>query len=127
MNEPPPAPPSDAEGALDVDALRSSALDALGAWTDPAARQALLSGELTLEADVTGWEASAGRVRGHRVTLLLDADRFADVHHAPALMDALCAAVAIAVSGTPGHALADFVVRSSNAEPERRSPYRSPP
>jgi hypothetical protein len=80
-----------------------------------------------VQRDVATWESSIGPMRGHRVTLVLDAQRFSEVHHTPALIDALCAAVATAVSSTPGDALADFVVRGTNSAIERRSPYRSPP
>jgi hypothetical protein len=117
----------DGEVASTVDSLRQSALAALGAWADPRAQRALAHGELVIERDVAGWEGSAGRIRGHRVTLLLDSQRFAEVRDAHALIDALCGAVAIAVSSAPGDALADFVVRGSSTEIERRSPYRSPP
>jgi len=117
----------DGGSASTVDSLRRSALAALGAWADPRARRALAHGELVVQRDVAGWDGSAGRIRGHRVTLVLDAQRFSEIAHAPALIDALCAAVAVAVSSTPGDALADFVVRGSSSEIERRSPYRSPP
>jgi hypothetical protein len=117
----------DGATASTVDSLRRSALAALGAWSDPRAQRALAHGELLVQRDVAGWEASGGRMRGHRVTLVLDSQQLSEVRDTPALIDALCAAVAIAVSSTPGDALADFVVRGSTSEIERRSPYRSPP
>ena len=107
--------------------LQLAALDALGDCADPRARRILAHCELRFEADAAGWQASTGPMRGHRVILLLDAGPFAEAHRAPALVDAVCAAIAVAVSAAPGHALSDFVIRGSNAEIQRGSPYRSPP
>jgi hypothetical protein len=120
-------PRSDAELPWSAASLQFSALDALGDCADPRARRLLTRGELHIERDMAGWEASTGRMRGHRVTLLLDPELFEEVDRAPALVDAICAAVALAASRAPGHALADFVVRGSNAEIRRGSPYRTLP
>ena len=107
--------------------LQLAALDALGDCADPRAREILGRCELQVEADASGWQASTGRMRGHRIALLLDAEHFDEVQRSPALVDAVCAAVAVAVSAAPGHALSDFVLRGSNAEIQRGSPYRSLP
>ena len=97
---------SGATPALSAEGLRQAALDALGPYADARARAALQDAHVRVDAAVTAWESSGGRVQGHRVTLAVDAATLARLRVVPALEDALHAALAAAVSAQPGHALA---------------------
>ncbi len=103
MNEALPSLPS-------PEALRQAALDALGPHADERTREALEVAELQLEAAVAAWESSAGHVEGHRVTLSVDAATLGRLRAAPALEDALHAALAAAMARHPGQTLAGLVL-----------------
>lgn len=92
------------------EALRQAALDALGPHADERTRAALEAAELQLEAAVAAWESSAGHVEGHRVTLAVDAATLGRLRAAPALEDALHAALAAAMARHPGQTLAGLVL-----------------
>ena len=72
---------------------------------------------------VTQWEASTGRVEGHRVTLELDAERLARVRREPAVYDAVCAALAAAVATRAGESLFELAVDAAARDLEE-TPYR---
>jgi hypothetical protein len=91
--------------------LRAAVLDALSEFVDERAREALVHGEVAIAPAVATWEASQGRVQGHRVTLALDARRLGVVRAAPAVVDALHAAFAAAVAGRKGEALLGLELR----------------
>jgi len=91
--------------------LQRVALGALGEHTDERARDALAHATLTLRPATAGWEGSAGHVEAHRVTIGLDARRLGTLRAAPALADALCAAVANAIATRPHESLADVELR----------------
>ncbi len=58
-----------------------------------------------------GWESSAGHVDGQLVTLAVDAATLGRLRAAPALEDALHAALAAAVARHPGQTLAGLALR----------------
>jgi hypothetical protein len=112
---------------LDVERTRREALAALGPHGDPRARQALERACIEVELDVATWEATAGTVRGHRVTLGVDAAILAEARRAPAVRDALHAAVASSVARQRGEALVDLRMRwdgRSDARAVAGHPYR---
>ena len=108
----------------DDQALRLHALDKLGALGPPLAREALESGEAVLEPNVLAWTGTTGAVHGHRVVLWVEPELCARVHMAPSAIDALTAAMASAVAGEPGNALAELQIRPRTMAPLRTSPYR---
>jgi hypothetical protein len=99
------------EALLSPEELRHAALDGLGPYADERTRQALQGAELRLDPAVTSWESSAGPVQGHRVTLAVDAATLARLRAAPALEDALHAALATAIASRKGEALAGLELR----------------
>jgi hypothetical protein len=105
------------------ESLRRAALDALGPHGSDLARDALVHGTLDVTTGVTRWEASKGRVEGHRVALGLDAGRLARLREAPAAYDAICAAVAAAVALRPGESLFELELHAA-AQGLAETPYR---
>lgn len=105
------------------EALRRAALEALGSLGNDRARDALVHGSIDLVLGVTHWEASAGRVDGHRVILRLDGARLERVRLDPAIYDALCAALATAVATHPAESLFEFELRPA-VEDLAETPYR---
>jgi hypothetical protein len=97
--------------AWDGEALRRAALEALGSPADELAADVLRHGELAIVAGAARWDASAGPVEAHRVTLWLDARRLGALRSAHASFDALCAAVAAAVATRPGQSLLELSLR----------------
>lgn len=93
--------------------LRHAALEALGQHADERAREALAHADIAVAMGVAGWDGSAGRVQGHGVTLGLDARTLGALRAAPALNDALCAALAAAIGTRPGETLHDLHLRWS--------------
>jgi hypothetical protein len=92
------------------ESLRRAALDVLGPLGSEFARDALLHGAIDVTPGVTRWEASSGRVQGHRVTLGLDDVRLGRIREDPGAYDALCAALAAAVATRPGESLFELAV-----------------
>ncbi len=82
--------------------LRADALDALGPHADPRARDVLRTAELAVVEGEARWVSSAGPVQGYGVTLGLDASTLGALRAAPAVVDALHAAVATALARHPG-------------------------
>jgi hypothetical protein len=105
------------------ESLRRAALDALGRHGADLARDALVHGAIDVTPGVTRWEASTGRVDGHRVTLVLDAARLDRIHREPAAADALCAALAAAVATRPGESLFELTFRAA-VHSLAETPYR---
>jgi hypothetical protein len=105
------------------ESLRRAALAALGPVADALARDALGRGEIEIAAGVVQWEASSGRVEGHRVTLRLEGDRLERIRQRPAVYDALCAAFAAAVATRPGESLFELELRPA-AGGLTETPYR---
>jgi hypothetical protein len=106
-----------------IESLRRAALTALGPLADELARDALGHGDIEIAPSVVHWEASSGRVEGHRVTLRLDGDRLERIRRQPAVYDALCAAFAAAVATRPGESLFELVLRPG-ADGLTDTPYR---
>jgi hypothetical protein len=106
-----------------VESLRRAALAALGPLADDLARDALVRAEIDIAPGVVHWEASAGRVEGHRVTLRLDGDGLERIRRQPAVYDAVCAAFAAAVATRPGESLFELELRSC-ATGMTETPYR---
>jgi hypothetical protein len=107
-------------------ALRTRALDILGAAGNPLAREALETGTLGLEPHALSWEGTLGHVSGVRAVLHLPPDLRVRVAQSPGAGDALVAALAAAIALTPGRSLADLVLEGP-APPggwSPRSPYR---
>jgi hypothetical protein len=107
--------------------LRRLALDALGEHSDERARDALIHATVTLSETTSRWEGSAGRVEAHHVTLGLDARRLGALRGAPALIDALSAAIATAIASRPREALLDIVLRWERGTHAAAAGYRSSP
>lgn len=107
--------------------LRRSALEALGEHADERARDALVHASIEIVIAAAGWTGSGGPVQAHRVTLGFDARTLGGLRAAPALKDALCAALASAIAARPGETLLDLQLRWM-AEP-RAAPagYRDAP
>jgi hypothetical protein len=105
------------------EALRRAALDALGSTGNQPARDALAHGSIELALGVARWEASAGRVEGHRVILGLDGDRLEQIRRDPAIYDAICAALASAVATHPAESLFELELGPA-AENLTETPYR---
>jgi hypothetical protein len=109
------------------EALRRGALDALGPHADERALDVMRRATILLERSVRRWIASAGDVEAHRVTLAVDAGTLGLVRAAPAVADALCRAIAVAIARRPGETLLELVLRWSpraDAPDARRDPYR---
>jgi hypothetical protein len=106
--------------------LRRAALAALSEHADDRARDALMHASVTV-VEATGWDGSAGPVQAHRVTLGLDARTLGGVRAAPALADALCAAVAAAIATRPGETLLDFQLHWAPGARPSSSGYRDAP
>lgn len=103
--------------------LRRLALERLGALAPALAREALEHGVVEVEPDVLAWEGSHGTVRAHRVVLRVPPELCARVNAGPAVVDALTAAVAAAVSAVAGNTLADLRVLPGDVSP-RTTAYR---
>jgi hypothetical protein len=105
------------------ESLRRAALDALGPLGSELAREALVHGAIDVRPSVTQWEASAGRVDGHRVTIGLDDTRLAQVRRDHSAYDALCAAIASAIATQPGESLFELTVEPA-VPGMTETPYR---
>jgi hypothetical protein len=110
-----------------ADELRRAALGALGAHADERAHDALVHGSLTIATAAARWEASAGAVEAHRVTLALDAGRLGGLRGAPAVIDAVCAAVATAIAARPGEVLHEIELRWEPGVRAAPAGYRDAP
>jgi hypothetical protein len=107
------------------ESLRRAARDALGPHGSELARDALLHGAIEVTPGVIRWEASAGRVEGHRITLRLDDVRLAQLRRDPAVYDALCAALAAAIATRAGESLFELALEPS-IPGLTDTPYRGP-
>jgi len=117
-------------GVVD-EALRRRAVDRLGSLGDELAREILEAAVLEIEHDASRWEGSAGPMRGHRVTLHVEASLEARLRDAHAARDALASAVAQALAERPGEVAFDVRVVALPAAGQRPSgggggPYRDP-
>ena len=84
-----------------------------------------MHGAIEVTPCVIRWEASAGRVEGHRVALALDDVRLAQLRRDPAAYDALCAAFAAAIATRPGESLFELALQPS-IPGLTDTPYRGP-
>jgi hypothetical protein len=109
---------------LDGERVRRDALATLGPHGDARAREALARGRVEIESDVTRWEGTAGRVHGHRLTLGLDGALLAQARGAPAVHDALHAALAASVAQHGNEALVDLRLRWDARVGGGDHPYR---
>ncbi len=107
--------------------LRRAAIEGLDAHADVRVRDALSHGTLSMTPGVTRWESSHGPVEGHHVILALDAGRLGALRAAPAVIDALCAAVSATVASRPGEALTDLVLRWEPQVHAEHGGYRDEP
>ena len=108
--------------------IRVAALEALGPHADPRAREALLHAEILVSPAEMVWESSAGRVEGHGATLRVDAVTLGRLRAAPALTDALHAALAAAICARVGHSLSRLDLRwASDAGHAEQQGYRDRP
>jgi len=98
------------------EALRMRALDVLGPLGDPTAREVLDVGTVSVAHDVTSWEGSGGRVRGHRVVVIAPSAVHARFSASHAAADALTAALAAAMAERPGESVAAVEVRAGIPE-----------
>jgi hypothetical protein len=76
---------------------------------------------------VARWEGSEGTVEAHRVTLSVDAGTLGLLRAAPALIDALCAALAAAIARRPGEALLELSLRWAPGVCAATAAYRDAP
>lgn len=109
------------------DALRTAALEALGPLGDGRARDALVNGSLEVTSEVARWHASRGPFEGVGVTLWLDGERLDRIAAAPAVEDALRAAIAAAVATRAGESLFDLALRRTTGARPPETPYRGRP
>ena len=112
--------------AWSAEELRRAALAILGEHADERARDALGHASVTV-VEAAGWDGSAGPVQAHRVTLGLDARTLGGLRAAPALADALCAAVASAIATRPGETLLDLHLRWALGTRSSSAGYRDAP
>jgi hypothetical protein len=91
--------------------LRRAALEALGPHADVRAIDALRHSVVAVVPRAAHWNASAGPIEAHVVTLALDARRLGRLRAVPAIVDALCAALAAAIAAQPGETLLELVLR----------------
>jgi hypothetical protein len=106
------------------DALRRRALAVLGAEGEESAREALETGALEIEPDVTTWEGSSGTVRGQRVFLVMPAEILGTVASSLMAQDALTWAISAAIAEEPGEALYDLKYEAGVPASTHRGPYR---
>lgn len=106
--------------------LRRAALATLGEHADERARDALAHASITV-VGAAGWDGSAGPVEAHGVTLGFDARTLGGLRAAPALADALCAAVAAAIATRPGETLLDLQLRWTPGARSASAGYRDAP
>jgi len=106
--------------------LRRAALATLGEHADERARDALTHASITV-VGAAGWDGSAGPVEAHRVVLGLDARTLGGLRAAPALADALCAAVAASIATRPGETLLDLHLRWAPGARSASAGYRDAP
>ena len=113
--------------AWSSEGLRRAALEALGALADERAVDALVHGDFAVTPAAARWDASAGPVEAHRVTLALDARRLGTLRAAPGVVDALCAAVAAAVATRAGQSLLELALRWAPGARAATMGYRDAP
>jgi hypothetical protein len=106
--------------------LRRAALATLGEHADERARDALVHASITV-VGAAGWDGSAGPVEAHRVTLGVDARTLGGLRSAPALADALCAAVAASIATRSGETLLDLELRWAPGARSASAGYRDAP
>jgi hypothetical protein len=109
------------------EALRRAALEALGPHADERAIDALRHSAFTVTTGAARWNASAGPIEAHVVTLALDAKRLGRLRAVPAIADALCAAVASAIAAQPGETLLELALRWAPGAAAARVGYRDAP
>jgi hypothetical protein len=107
------------------DALRRRALDLVGPEGHEIASEALASGAIELERDVSSWEGSAGTVRGHRAYVVVPAELLGRVASSMMAQDGLAWAIAAALAERPGEALFDLRYEAGAVDtPHDGGPYR---
>ncbi len=103
--------------------LRRAALDVLGPFGDPTAREALEGGELKVIEGVDAWEGSRGTIRGDRVIVRVPAALAARISASLAAQEDLTRAISAALATTGSVALCE--VAFDIGEPAMRgTPYR---
>jgi hypothetical protein len=106
--------------------LRRAALAALGEHADERARETLMHASVAV-VGAAGWEGSGGPVEAHRVLLGVDARTLGGLRAAPAVIDALGAALAAAMAARRGDALLDLQLLWSHAARPSAAGYRDAP
>lgn len=94
---------------LEPAAIRAAALANLGASTEPRIADALHQAIFSVEPDVSTWEASEGRIRGHRIHIGLPASALGMVRAHPYVADQVTHAVSVAVAASTHHHAVDVV------------------
>jgi hypothetical protein len=107
--------------------LRRAAQEALGAHADERAIDALRHCAVSVTPGAARWNASAGPIEAHVVTLALDARRLGRLRAVPAIVDALCAAVAGAIGMRAGETLLELVLRWDSRAGVVQVGYRDAP
>jgi hypothetical protein len=107
--------------------LRRAALDALGEHADERAREALRHASIGIVDAASEWSGTGGTVQAHRVTLAIEARTLGGLRAAPALADALCAAMASALAARPGETLMDLSLRWAPGRRPVATGYRDAP
>ncbi len=103
--------------------LRRAALDVLGPFGDPTAREALEGGALEVIEGIAAWEGSRGTIRGDRVIVRVSAALAARIASSLTAQEALTRAISAALSATGPVALSELAFEAG--EPARgRTPYR---
>jgi len=114
-----------AMSAISADALHTAVLAKLGAHEDPRTAKVLRECVVSIEHHVSDWEASSGRVVGHRVRIGLSAALLGALRGHPHVEDEVTRIVGVAVSDRPGEAASDVLFHHEPALNRRIStPYR---
>jgi hypothetical protein len=103
--------------------LRRGALEALGEHADERARDALSRATIAVSEGLAGPVGFAGR----RVTLGVDAATLGSLRAAPAVVDAICAAVARTIAVATAESLIDLVLRWDVGRRPSVTAYRDAP
>jgi hypothetical protein len=114
-------------GGRSAEELRRAALEALGPHADERTIDALRHSALTVTTGAARWNASAGPIEAHVVTLALDAKRLGRLRAVPAIADALCAAMAAAIAAQPGETLLELALRWAPGAAAAPLGYRDAP
>jgi hypothetical protein len=109
------------------DAVRAAALASLGAHADPRVAQIVSEAVLSIDHDVSQWEASTGRIVAHRVRVGVTASLLGVVRGHPHVEDEVTRLVSVAMAKSHGDRVSEVVFHHDPAAAASRvveTPYR---